>query len=164
MDGWTLLGIGQSSWDLWHIFGKHGYWASASLALRSLCFTEEHLCGINFNLEIADILKWQSIITPTYGSNLALVIAVVSINWGLDWVMVCRADGQWISTTFHSILTQSFHYPVNWYTLSHFFQFFVWISFGDYLFPELDLGSLYSISLLYLKYVSNEITENWYHF
>lgn len=62
--------------------------------LLLLCFTEEHLCGINFNLEIADILKWQSIITPTYGSNLALVIAVVSINWGLDWVMACRADGQ----------------------------------------------------------------------
>lgn len=38
--------------------------------------------GIHFNRAIADVLKWQSIITPTYGSNLALVIAVVSINWG----------------------------------------------------------------------------------
>lgn len=163
MDGWTLLGIGQCSQDLWQIFGKHGYWASASLALRSLCFTEEHLCGINFNLEIADILKWQSIITSTYGSNLALVIAVVSINWGLDWVMACRADGQWISTTFHSILTV-FSLSSSLIHFFHFFQFFIWISFGDYLFPELVLGSLYSISLLYLKYVSNEIIENWYDF
>lgn len=75
-----------------------------------LCFTGERLCGINFNRAIADILKWQSIITPTYGSNLALVIAVVSINWGLEWVMACRVDGQWISTTFHSFPAQSFYY------------------------------------------------------
>lgn len=68
------------------------------------------MCGINFNQAIADILKWQSIITPTYGSNLALVIAVVSISWGLEWVMTCRVDGQWISTTFHSFLAQSFYY------------------------------------------------------
>lgn len=48
------------------------------------------MCGINFNQAIADILKWQSIITPAYGSNLALVIAVVSISWGLwhaEWMV-----------------------------------------------------------------------------
>lgn len=125
-----------------------------------LCFTEERLCGIIFNVEIADILKWQSIITPTYGSNLALVIAVVSINWGLEGVMACRADGPWISTTFHSFLTQSFHYQAHWFNFVTAFQFFIYIKcLGDKLLPELFLGSLHSISLLYLKYASGTTSK-----
>jgi len=45
------------------------------------------------------------------------------------------------------------------------FQFFMYRKYlGDKLLPELFLGSLHSISLLYLKYVSNEKTQKWHHF